>query len=86
MSKLIKDQLSTLKPSATLAINEESNKLKQSGKKVFKFGFGQSPFPVPEKIVTELKNNAHRKEYLPIQGLSKLRESVSKNLKKKNRN
>ena len=33
--------------------------------------------------VNTLKDNAHRKEYLPIQGLSKLRESISKNLKKK---
>ena len=32
---------------------------------------------------TTLKKNAHRKEYLPIQGLYKLRESISKNLKKR---
>ena len=57
----------------------------KSGKKVYQFGFGQSPFPVPEKIVNALKDNAHRKEYLPIQGLEKLRESISKHLKKKNR-
>ena len=33
MSKIIKDQITLLKPSATLAINEESNRLKKSGKK-----------------------------------------------------
>ena len=58
MNKIVKDEISKLKPSATLAINEESNKLKQSGKKVYKFGFGQSPFPVPEKIILALKKNA----------------------------
>ena len=33
MNKLIKDQISQLKPSATLKINEESNRLKKEGKK-----------------------------------------------------
>ena len=54
MNKIIKKQISKLKPSATLAINEESNKLIKSGKKVYKFGFGQSPFPIPESIVLAL--------------------------------
>ena len=51
MNKFTKNQISLLKPSATLAINEESNRLKNKGKKIYKFGFGQSPFPVPDKIV-----------------------------------
>ena len=38
MSKIIKEQISKLKPSATLAINEESNRLKKSGKKIYKWG------------------------------------------------
>ena len=83
MKDLTKKSILKLKQSSTLVINEKCKKLISEGKKVYQFGFGQSPFPVPEKIVTELKNNAHRKEYLPIQGLSKLRESISKNLKKK---
>ena len=57
MNKFIKSQISQLKPSATLAINEESNRLKKSGKKVYKFGFGQSPFPVPDSIISALKYN-----------------------------
>ena len=55
MNKIIKDQISKLRPSATLAINEESNKLKKEGKKIFRFGFGQSPFPVPDSIILALK-------------------------------
>ena len=85
MKQLTKKSILKLKQSSTLVINEKCKKLITQGKKVYQFGFGQSPFPVPEKIVTALKNNAHRKEYLPIQGLSKLRESISKDLKKKNR-
>ena len=53
--------LNKLKPSATLEINERSKKLIEQGRKVFRFGFGQSPFPVPEKIVSALKKNADKK-------------------------
>ena len=83
MQNLTKKSILKLKQSATLVINEKCKKLINEGKKVYQFGFGQSPFPVPEQIVNVLKNNAHRKEYLPIQGLGKLRESISKNLKNK---
>jgi aspartate aminotransferase len=83
MKNLTKKNILKLKQSSTLVINEKCKKLIAQGKKVYQFGFGQSPFPVPEKIVNTLKDNAHRKEYLPIQGLKNLRESISKNLKKK---
>ena len=83
MKNLTKKSILKLKQSSTLVINEKCKELIKQGKKVYQFGFGQSPFPVPEKIVTTLKDNAHRKEYLPIQGLKKLRESISKNLEKK---
>ena len=86
MKELTKKSILKLKQSSTLVINEKCKKLINQGKKVYQFGFGQSPFPVPEKIVDELKNNAHKKEYLPIQGLENLREAISKDLKKKNRN
>ena len=62
MSKIIKDQINKLKPSATLAINEESNRLKNEGKKIYKFGFGQSPFPIPESVIAALKKNANKKK------------------------
>ena len=83
MKDLTKKSILKLKQSSTLVINEKCKELINQGKKVYQFGFGQSPFPVPEKIVSELKKTAHRKEYLPIQGLGNLRESISKNLKKK---
>ena len=83
MRKLTKKNILKLKQSSTLVINEKCKQLIREGKKVYQFGFGQSPFPVPEKIVNALKDNAHRKEYLPIQGLESLRESISKNLEEK---
>ena len=86
MNKIIKDQISNLKPSATLAINEESNRLKKSGKKVYKFGFGQSPFPIPKSVVSALKVNADKHTYLPMQGLEELRSAIASYLKKNNNN
>ncbi len=83
MKNLTKKNILKLKQSSTLVINEKCKKLINQGKKVYQFGFGQSPFPVPERIVNALKENAHRKEYLPIQGLATLRESISSDLKKK---
>ena len=75
---MLKDLVKNLKPSSTLLINETSRKLEDQGKKIFKFGFGQSPFKVPEDIVEELKNNAHQNKYLPMQGLLELRNAVAK--------
>ena len=84
---MIKNKIKNLDLSATLKINEISKNLEKEGKKIIKFGFGQSPFPVPDSIVEELKKNAHQKSYLPIQGLEDLREAISNyESKKKNRN
>lgn len=66
-----------LPQSATLAINEKSNDLLRQGRMVYKLGLGQSPFPVPQPVVDELKVNAHQKEYLPVKGLQHLREAVA---------
>jgi aspartate aminotransferase len=62
--------------SATLGINEESNRLLAAGRQIYKLGLGQSPFPVPAPVVRELQNNAHQKDYLPVRGLPALCEAV----------
>lgn len=66
-----------LAPSATLQINEKSDRLIRLGKAVYKLGLGQSPFPVPESVVEALRQNAHQKSYLPVKGLPELREAVA---------
>ena len=83
---MIKNKIRELDLSATLKINEISKNLEKQGKKIIKFGFGQSPFQVPTEIVEELKKNAHQKSYLPIQGLKDLKVVIAKyerNKKKK---
>ena len=74
---MIKNIVKGLNPSSTLKINEISRELENKGEKIFKFGFGQSPFEIPDDIVKELKNNAFQNKYLPMQGLKELRETVA---------
>jgi aspartate aminotransferase len=66
-----------MKPSPTVAINERCNEMLAQGREVFKLGLGQSPFPVPEPVIAELRANAHQKDYLAVKGLRALREAVA---------
>ena len=63
--------------SPTLAINERVKLLQSQGKKIYNFGLGQSPFPVPAPVVEALRLHAHEKEYLPVKGLNNLKEAVA---------
>ena len=74
---MIKNIIENLNPSSTLLMNEETRRLEKEGKKIFRFGFGQSPFEIPESVVSELKKNSHQNKYLPMQGLAELRESIA---------
>lgn len=66
-----------LNQSSTLAINERSRQLISQGRKIYRFGLGQSPFPVPEPVVETLRTHAHEKDYLPVRGLLQLREAIA---------
>jgi aspartate aminotransferase len=67
-----------LKISSTLAINELSRQMIKEGKEVFRLGLGQSPFPVPDPVVRSLQENAFQKDYLNVQGLYDLRETIAR--------
>lgn len=67
----------SLKESATLAINLKALELRRQGADIVHFGFGQSPFPVPETIQQALRENTDKKDYLPTQGLPELCEAVA---------
>lgn len=64
--------------SPTLAANEMVAKRRAEGKQVLHMGFGESPFPVPQRLQDALKAGVGRKEYLPTGGLQELREVVAK--------
>ena len=69
--------LQSVKPSATLRINERSQQLVDARQTVYRLGFGQSPFPVPASVREALQAHAHQKDYLPVKGLPALREAVA---------
>jgi aspartate aminotransferase len=54
--------------SATLAINERCAQLRREGHEIYRFGLGQSPFPVPDCVVQELRSH---------KGLRELRDAVA---------
>lgn len=63
--------------SQTLLINSQSLALMAQQQKIIKFGFGQSPFLPPAKVMEALRNAVHRKEYSTVQGDVELRELVA---------
>ena len=77
MNHKLHSHLNQLERSATLAINERSAEMVAAGETVYRFGFGQSPFPVPGSIVNALQENAYRKDYLPVEGMMALREVIA---------
>jgi len=82
-AKYINPNLRHLAVSQTLSINEKCNQLIKAGKTVYKFGLGQSPFPVPTPIVESLRLHSPQKDYLPVKGLPALREAVAEFHRKK---
>ncbi len=73
----INQHIQSLKPSATLAINQEVKRLRSQGEDICHFGFGQSPFQIHDSIVNELIANAENNKYLPTIGLEILRETIA---------
>ncbi|MBE7482532.1 MAG: aminotransferase class I/II-fold pyridoxal phosphate-dependent enzyme [Polyangiaceae bacterium] len=64
--------------SPTIAIDARSRELAAAGHRIYRFGLGQSPFPVPAPVVAALREHAPVKDYLPVEGLPALREAVAR--------
>lgn len=73
---IITSALKETNKSETLLINEISKERETQGDIVYKLGFGQSPFLPPPLVINALKSEAHRKEYMSVQGLLELREAA----------
>lgn len=77
MQPIINRQISSLKESATLLINQHAIKLRNEGRDICHLGFGESPFPVPDTMQVALSENSHRKQYITGKGLPELRKAVA---------
>lgn len=72
LSKSVKE----IPHSPTLWANDLVHEKRAKGEKVFHMGFGESPFPVPERLKQSLADAAHRKDYVKADGLPELIEAV----------
>ena len=63
--------------SGTLSLHEQSRALEAAGRVVYKFGFGESPFPPPRPVQDALRDAAQRNDYTDVAGLPQLRERVA---------
>ncbi len=72
----ITPEITRLKPSATLAMNELVVQKRNEGQKVYHMGFGESPFPVHESVKKALSMHADKKYYAPTQGILTLRKQI----------
>ncbi|KAE9116429.1 hypothetical protein PF010_g8957 [Phytophthora fragariae] len=75
--KVINCKIRMLCTAAGSALDELSNKMIREGKCIYKLGLGQSPFPIPQCIVDELRANSHRRDYLPVAGLPELCDDIA---------
>ncbi|MYE78750.1 MAG: aminotransferase class I/II-fold pyridoxal phosphate-dependent enzyme [Chloroflexi bacterium] len=67
----------TMPKSGTLALNEESRRLAGRGRTVYRFGFGESPFPPPRHVQKALRKSTFRKDYTTVAGLPELRARIA---------
>ncbi len=70
------ETIKNLPHSPTLWANDLVHEKRSDGQTVYHMGFGESPFPVPERLQKALATAAYRKEYLKADGLDDLVEAV----------
>jgi aspartate aminotransferase len=62
--------------SPTLWANDLVWEKRSKGEEVYHMGFGESPFPVPERLERALADATHRKEYIQASGLPELHGTI----------
>jgi hypothetical protein len=78
MKSAVPHFIAAMKQSSTLTINTLAKEMEKEGTKVYRLGFGQSPFPIPPLLVESLKRHAHRGEYTPVNGILPLRQAIAR--------
>lgn len=66
-----------LRVSATLSINDRVKEMWGNGENVFHLAFGESRFPVHQKIADALCRNVQKRSYLPALGIPELRSAIA---------
>ncbi len=72
-------RVSSIQPSATLAINAKAQELRAQGKNVFSLAVGEPDFPTPQHIVNAAKDALDQgfTRYTAVPGMPELRKAVA---------
>ncbi|TKR69217.1 hypothetical protein L596_021401 [Steinernema carpocapsae] len=74
--EIIREDLRNTGGASNLEFNNRLKRMIAEGKTVHHFGFGQSPFPIPEPIVQGLRDHADKCQYLSVAGIPELRQEI----------
>ena len=64
-------------------IAERCDAMRARGEDVFKLVLGQSPFPIPPRMIETLREAAGEKDYLPAVGLPALRRAIASHMERR---
>ncbi|MEM7216574.1 MAG: pyridoxal phosphate-dependent aminotransferase [Pseudomonadota bacterium] len=83
---IIADNLSRVKPSATIAVSQKARELKTAGRDVIGLGAGEPDFDTPDNIKQAAVDAINRGEtkYTAVPGIIELREAISAKFKREN--
>jgi aspartate aminotransferase len=84
---LLKDSLSRIKPSATMAVTDKARALKAAGRDVIGLGAGEPDFDTPDNIkqaAIKAIESGRASKYTAVEGLAELKQAVIGKFKREN--
>jgi aspartate aminotransferase len=84
---LLKDSLSRIKPSATMAVTDKARALKAAGRDVIGLGAGEPDFDTPDNIkraAIKAIEAGKASKYTAVEGLAELKQAVAAKFKREN--
>jgi aspartate aminotransferase len=84
---LLKDSLSRIKPSATMAVTDKARALKAAGRDVIGLGAGEPDFDTPDNIkkaAIKAIEAGKASKYTAVEGLAELKQAVVNKFKREN--
>ena len=84
---LLKDSLSRIKPSATMAVTDKARALKAAGRDVIGLGAGEPDFDTPDNIkkaAIKAIETGRASKYTAVEGLAELKQAIVGKFKREN--
>ena len=84
---LLKDSLSRIKPSATMAVTDKARALKAAGRDVIGLGAGEPDFDTPDNIkqaAIKAIESGRASKYTAVDGIPELKAAISDKFKREN--